>query len=79
MTGTAAAQSPPAEPGERLREELDRSLDRLLVVLRALLAAVPHYALPEVNENGDIIIRRLNPPPPQRPSPPLPQGQDERT
>jgi hypothetical protein len=62
--GPAMAQTRPAEPSDRLREELDRGLEAFLLALRALLSAIPHYAPPEINENGDIIIRRLNPPPP---------------
>ncbi len=43
---------------ERLAKE---TAERLMGTLRMLLEFVPQYEMPEVLENGDIIIRRKNP------------------
>ena len=55
---TAAQEQSPQERAEELAQE---GLDRLLLALDALLEAIPQYELPEVLENGDIIIRRSRP------------------
>lgn len=47
------------ELGRMVERELERAFDRLEDVLESM----PRYALPEVTEEGDIIIRRL----PRRP------------
>ena len=49
---------PDGQPGEferMIRQELDRVFEQIEGVLESL----PRYALPEVTEDGDIIIRRL--------------------
>ena len=62
--GTAAvarpahADSADATPGERVARALDDVLEETLGALRYVLRAIPHYGLPEVLDNGDIIIRR---------------------
>lgn len=55
----AAAAEPPADkpqdsPGALARE----SLESMLRALRLLVESIPQYELPELLENGDIIIRR---------------------
>jgi|GEM_PF-1734967 hypothetical protein len=57
----------PADPGEVL-DELQKLVDRL----GRLLEELPRYALPEITEDGDIIIRRKDdrkekPPHPEEP------------
>lgn len=52
----AAAQS--ASDAERLAGE---GIAKMLQALDLLLKTVPQYAAPEVQPNGDIIIRRLHP------------------
>lgn len=44
-------------PGELLGE----AGEKLLRALDLMLKAIPQYAAPEINENGDIIIRRIRP------------------
>ncbi len=34
---------------------------KLMLALELMLQAIPQYAMPEILDNGDIIIRRLNP------------------
>jgi hypothetical protein len=72
--GTRSA--PPREP---VPDALGRiALEALLQALGQALSAVP-YAMPEVNERGDIIIRRI-PPRAETPRPlprPRPQSEDE--
>ena len=43
--------------------ETEEALDDLLEMLEFMLHAIPQYELPEVLENGDIIIRRVHPEP----------------
>jgi hypothetical protein len=66
---TLHAQSqPPAQqedPGALARE----AIDKLMRALSTAIQNLPQYAAPEVNERGDIIIRRLNPRA-EQPSPP---------
>ena len=42
------------DPGELARD----GVERLLRALEALIHSIPQYELPEINEHGDIIIRR---------------------
>lgn len=66
--------SPP--PGELARE----GLAKLLQALDKLIESVPQYEMPEINENGDIILRRKRPeaaPQPQ-PQPNKPNQPDKR-
>lgn len=60
----ALAQEPGAE-GETQQspEELAiEGLDTLMRALELMLLQIPQYEMPEMNERGDIIIRRKNPP-----------------
>ncbi len=52
----ASAQS--TDDAERLAGE---GLAKILEALDLLLKTIPQYAAPEVQPNGDIIIRRLHP------------------
>lgn len=52
-------ESPPDSPEEMARE----GLEQMMQALRLLVESIPQYELPEVLENGDIIIRRKNPKP----------------
>lgn len=52
---TAPAQSPDSQsPGDVARE----GLEQMMRALRLLVESIPQYELPEVLDNGDIIIRR---------------------
>jgi len=51
-----------AEEMARDAEEMAReAAERLMTMLRLILAAVPQYEAPEILDNGDIIIRRKQP------------------
>lgn len=60
-----AAPMPAMAQDSTLPEEAERLMDEgmssLMQALGLLLKTVPQYAAPEVQPNGDIIIRRLNP------------------
>lgn len=43
---------------ETMSELARESVETLLRALEALIDKIPQYELPEINENGDIIIRR---------------------
>lgn len=56
-----AAPSVAAEPRQTPSELLDEAGQKLVQALKMMLMAIPQYAAPEVNDNGDIIIRRIRP------------------
>ena len=53
----------PDSPYPELDQLIERKLDRLFDDLEGVLEDLPRYALPEITEEGDVIIRRL----PRRP------------
>lgn len=55
-----AADEEKETPSELARE----GMDRMLRAIELMIEMIPQYEMPEVLENGDIIIRRKNPPPP---------------
>jgi len=61
--GLLCATLPAAAEDDPLAEAED-GLRRILGALELLISTIPQYAMPEVLENGDIIIRRLDPPAP---------------
>ena len=75
----AFAESPTSEsrrPGQIARDAADDLMRRL----EELAAALPRYGLPQIAENGDIVIPRSKPPGPpplfERPYAPLPDGRE---
>ena len=71
----AQPPTPPQEdqqPGAMARE----AIDKLMRALSLAIENLPQYAPPEFNENGDIIIRRLNPRA-EKPRPRTPGNPDE--
>lgn len=68
----AAAEEQRRSPGELV----DEAAQTLLQALRAMLQAIPQYAAPEINDNGDIIIRRIRPE--DKPEPPAEPDQPDR-
>jgi hypothetical protein len=71
----AQAPTPPQEdqqPGAMAREAIEKMMRALSLAIENL----PQYAPPEFNENGDIIIRRLNPRA-EKPRPRTPGSPDE--
>ena len=49
----------PATADDDLVPEAKEALRGLLTLLEGIIESVPQYELPEVLENGDIIIRRV--------------------
>jgi hypothetical protein len=68
----AAPQAEQQEPGALARE----AIDKLMRALSLAIENLPQYAMPELNENGDIIIRRINPRA-EKPRPTAPKNPDE--
>lgn len=84
-TGHAADQSPltpnvPGWPSPQTEAKLRGAIDQMVDAFAELLREVPRYAAPEMNENGDIILRRL--PSPGAPQPPVrrtPRQDEDKT
>jgi len=56
--GFSPAQAQQSDAPMAMAEE---AMDRLILALQLIIASIPQYELPEVLENGDIIIRRIQP------------------
>ena len=64
----AAEESPEFEgPSELARD----GIEQLMRALEAFIDMIPQYEMPEINENGDIIIRR------KRDAAPSPQDEED--
>ena len=63
----------PAAADDDLVPEATEALRGLLTLLEGIIESVPQYELPEVLENGDIIIRRVPAEPEEAP------GEEETT
>ena len=71
-----SAQEPGQEehPSEMVRE----GVERIMRALGAFVDVIPQYELPEINENGDIIIRRKRDSEPEpAPAPETPPDMDQ--
>jgi hypothetical protein len=70
----AQAPAPPEnqQPGALARD----AIDKLMRALSLAIENLPQYAMPELNENGDIVIRRINPRA-EKPRPPRAGSPDE--
>ena len=68
------APATPSAPGELARE----GMAKMLQALEKLIESVPQYQMPEINENGDIILRRKRPEAPAAPPSPPPNQPDSR-
>ena len=73
-----AATPAPAAQSQTDPEALAREgLGKIVRALELLLQSIPQYEKPEINEHGDIIIRRKRPrpehrlPDPEKPAPPV--------
>jgi len=69
LAAPVAAEEPaePEDPGELARD----GIERLMRALEAFIEMIPQYEMPEINEDGDIIIRR------KRDVAPKPKDEDE--
>ncbi len=65
LTPVAGAQAETPAPGaprqESPRDLAREGLEQMMRALRLLVESIPQYELPEVLDNGDIIIRRKDP------------------
>ena len=72
LSGTLALGADP-KPAPDVRERAEQALkegaEKIMRALELMLYAVPQYQMPEVLENGDIILRRRNPDRPKHPGP----------
>lgn len=64
----AALAAAPAWAAEATTDEdkspvelLDEATQNVMRALELMFRSIPQYELPEINENGDIIIRRIHP------------------
>lgn len=74
--GAVHAQQNEERPAERSPSELaGEGLEKLMLALELLLQAIPQYEMPEVLDNGDIIIRRV--PEGERREAPGPEREDD--
>ncbi len=55
----ARAQAQPAQPPEVLARQ---AIEMMMQALQGAIANLPQYAPPEIDADGNITIRRLNPP-----------------
>lgn len=69
------AQETPDDPLAQAEE----GMRHIMTALQLLLASIPQYEMPQVLENGDIIIRRVQPKPPADPDDAHNDGIDETT
>jgi hypothetical protein len=60
---TRPLQPPPdmMENLKRAEEAMRRSMENAIESVDLLLRAIPQYELPQINEDGDIIIKRRRP------------------
>ena len=57
--GAAAHENPEeSEPRERAEELAREAMEQMLRALEMMVQSFPQYEMPEIMENGDIIIRR---------------------
>ena len=73
LVGAAAPTSlRAAQHDERGRaEEMARgAIEQLMRALELMIDSIPQYEMPEINEHGDIIIRRKRHPPREEPREP---------
>jgi hypothetical protein len=71
LAGPAFAQDTAPTTGDAQKMAVE-GLGKLLDALDLFVKSVPQYAAPEVLPNGDIILRRLNPPAAPKPTAPAP-------
>jgi hypothetical protein len=71
-----AQTQPPAAQDERPGALARDAIDKMMRALSLAIENLPQYAMPELNENGDIIIRRVNPRA-EKPRPRQPGSPDE--
>ena len=68
-SGLASAADPPSER-EQAEEMAREAIQRMMRALELLIESIPQYEMPELTEDGDIIIRRKRQPAPGKPDEP---------
>jgi len=58
LSAAVAEDRAPGPEGESPSELARESLEQMMRALRLMVESIPQYELPEVLDNGDIIIRR---------------------
>ncbi len=71
----ACCLATPVAADDDLVPDVSEALQGLLMLLEGIIESVPQYELPEVLENGDIIIRRV----PEEPELPEEPPQEDET
>lgn len=62
------------EHAEEAEEALREGAEKVMRSLELMFRSIPQYEMPEINEHGDIIIRRKRPAPPIPPEKPSPDS-----
>ena len=63
LAALAASTTSAAQTEDRPPEELAiEGIERLMQALEGFIHSIPQFEAPEINEDGDIIIRRKRPP-----------------
>ena len=85
LTGAVVSTAPrAAQQDDRVKaEDMAReAIEQLLRALELMIQSIPQYEMPEIEENGDIIIRRKRRTPdpgPREPGPPETPEVEETT
>jgi len=73
---SAVGQDSQLDAPQDLLEDATR---KVMQALELMIGAIPQYQLPEILDNGDIIIRRVQPVPKPRPEIPPDDGEINET
>ncbi|MFQ5466510.1 MAG: hypothetical protein ACE5DS_00065 [Kiloniellaceae bacterium] len=73
--GASAAEDEPSAGAQAEKMARD-AMERMMRTLELLFQSVPQYELPEITDDGDIIIRRKHPPAPDEKDQPRDKSPD---
>ncbi len=80
VTPVFGQQPPPATSDKHhIEEAIRKSVEKILRALEGLVLSVPLYEMPEIQDNGDIIIRRKKREPAPEPAKPGRNGDSSST
>jgi hypothetical protein len=77
VTALAQSQGGGEQGGESPEELAREGAERLMQALEGLLKVIPQYGMPRIEDNGDIVIPRLNPPSQREEEDDPSEGEDE--
>ena len=66
----AVARGDQPNDRERIERMAREAIEQLMRALELMIESIPQYEMPEINEHGDIIIRRKHPKQRREPSQP---------